>query len=166
MNIWIPQTSQTTGMSNQGYTRSYWVTAGREITTRTTPINAVTCLLITSAGRVLAERNSRLPTAEVKVQPQASQCGICGKLPLGPTQTSIQWAPGGLFPLKCSGCVVRVTTYLHLVLRLRMSGAIPPLPNMPSWHGQLYRYVMAQVKFRFNQFLIKLDIQPLAYRWR
>jgi hypothetical protein len=36
----------------------------------------------------------------------------------------------------------KLTTYLHIVPRLRMSGAIPLLPYMPSWHGQgqLYPY--------------------------
>jgi hypothetical protein len=28
-----------------------------------------------------------------------------------------------------------LTTHFHLVLRLRMRGAIPPLHNMSSWHG-------------------------------
>jgi hypothetical protein len=28
-----------------------------------------------------------------------------------------------------------MSTHLHLVLRLRMLGAITPLPNMPSWRG-------------------------------
>ena len=34
-------------------------------------------------------------------------------------------------------------THLHLVLRLRMSGAIPPFPHMLPWHAQgwLYLYI-------------------------
>jgi hypothetical protein len=28
-----------------------------------------------------------------------------------------------------------LTTHLHLVPRSRMRGAMPPLPNTPSWHG-------------------------------
>jgi hypothetical protein len=30
---------------------------------------------------------------------------------------------------------VKVTTLLYLVLRLRMCGVIPPLPNTSSWHN-------------------------------
>jgi len=30
---------------------------------------------------------------------------------------------------------VKPTTYRHLVPRLSLSGAVPPLPYMPSWHG-------------------------------
>jgi len=29
----------------------------------------------------------------------------------------------------------------HLVLRLRMYGAIPPLPNMYSWHGMAWNLI-------------------------
>jgi len=32
---------------------------------------------------------------------------------------------------------VKPTARLHLVPRLRMHGAIPPLPNTSSWHGAL-----------------------------
>jgi len=28
-----------------------------------------------------------------------------------------------------------VSTHFHLVQRSRIRGAIPPLPNTPSWHG-------------------------------
>jgi hypothetical protein len=38
---------------------------------------------------------------------------------------------------------VKLTTRLHLALRSRMHGAIPPLPHMPSWRG-------AQLKHRDN----------------
>jgi len=31
---------------------------------------------------------------------------------------------------------VKLTTHLHLVLRLRMRGAVPLHPYMPSWHAQ------------------------------
>ena len=42
---------------------------------------------------------------------------------------------------------VNVTTPLHLMPRLRMSGAIPPLPYRPSWRGQgLYLYYWAPDK--------------------
>jgi len=29
---------------------------------------------------------------------------------------------------------MKMTHYLHLMLTLRMSGGIPPLSHMPSWH--------------------------------
>jgi len=48
---------------------------------------------------------------------------------LGPTQPPIQWVPG-ILSRGYSGRGVKLTTHLHLVLRLRMRGAIPPLPHM------------------------------------
>jgi hypothetical protein len=38
---------------------------------------------------------------------------------------------------------VKLTSDLHLVPRSRIRGAIPPLPNTPSWRG-------AQLKHRDN----------------
>jgi hypothetical protein len=61
-------------------------------------------------------------------------------LALGPTQFRNQWVPW-IFPRgKLSGHGVDHS--LHVVPSLRMSGAILPLPHMPSWHeqGQLYLY--------------------------
>jgi hypothetical protein len=46
--------------------------------------------------------------------------------PLGPTQPPFQWVPGAL-SLGVSGRGVKLTTHFHLVPRLRVSGAIPPL---------------------------------------
>jgi hypothetical protein len=43
-------------------------------------------------------------------------------LALWPTQALIQWVPGPLWAYR--GWVMKLTTHLHLVLRLRMSGAI------------------------------------------
>jgi hypothetical protein len=53
---------------------------------------------------------------------------------LGPTQPPIQGVPGGSFPGgKVAG--VKLTTHLPLVPMSRRRGAIPPLPNTPSWCG-------------------------------
>jgi hypothetical protein len=41
----------------------------------------------------------------------------------------------GLTPWWLSGRVIKLTTHLHLVLRLRMSGAILPIPFAISWRG-------------------------------
>jgi len=30
----------------------------------------------------------------------------------------------------------KLTTHLHLMLRLRISGSILPLPHVPLWHAQ------------------------------
>jgi hypothetical protein len=35
----------------------------------------------------------------------------------------------------------REATYLHLVLRIRMSGAVPPLQYVPSWRGQRKKFI-------------------------
>jgi len=41
----------------------------------------------------------------------------------------------GVLPWEQSGQGVKPTTLLHIVLRLRILGAIPPLLYMSSWHG-------------------------------
>jgi len=53
------------------------------------------------------------------------------RLVLGPTQFPIQWVPW-IFP-RGKLAVHDVDHLLHIV---PMSGAILPLPHMPSWHGQ------------------------------
>jgi hypothetical protein len=67
---------------------------------------------------------------------------------LGPTQPPIQWVLGALsLGIKRPG--VKLTTHLHLVLRSRMPGAVPPLPQyaIMTWcsvktQGQLYLYTL------------------------
>jgi len=54
---------------------------------------------------------------------------IAFRMALGPTQPPIQWVPGAL------SLGIKLTAHLHLGLRSRMCGAIPPLPNMSLWHG-------------------------------
>jgi len=45
----------------------------------------------------------------------------------------------GLFPWRQSDRGVKLTTHLYLVLRRRMLGTIPPLPNMPiRLHGLVF----------------------------
>ena len=41
----------------------------------------------------------------------------------------------------CSGWGLNFTTHLHIFPRFRMTGAIPLLPYMPSWHGQEQLYL-------------------------
>jgi hypothetical protein len=48
------------------------------------------------------------------------------KLFLRPTQPPVQWVLGAL------SLGVKLTTHFHL---MRICGAIPPFPNMPSWRG-------------------------------
>jgi len=55
---------------------------------------------------------------------------------LGPTQSPTQWVPGS-FPQGWRGQVVTLTTHLHLILGLKMSGAILLLPHYAFmvWKG-------------------------------
>jgi len=48
-----------------------------------------------------------------------------------------------------------LTPHLHLALRLRVSGAIPLLLSIPSWHeqGQLYLYYRAGLSAIFSNYL-------------
>jgi len=50
---------------------------------------------------------------------------------LEPTQ-HIQWEPQGLLRGKAAEAL-SLTTHLHLLSRLRISGSISSLPHMPSW---------------------------------
>jgi hypothetical protein len=50
------------------------------------------------------------------------------RVPLGPTQSPIQWVPEAL-SLGVNRRGVELTTHLHLVPRSRIRGAIPPLPQ-------------------------------------
>jgi hypothetical protein len=70
---------------------------------------------------------------------------IMSRPTLGSTQPPIQWVPG-LFSWRQSGQGMKLTTHLHLVLRLRMLGAIPPLPHMSAWRGA---YLSARDNFIF-----------------
>jgi hypothetical protein len=54
---------------------------------------------------------------------------ITSRRTLEPTQALIQRVPGAL-SANVNGRGVNLTTDLHLVLRLRMDEAIPPLPHV------------------------------------
>jgi hypothetical protein len=56
------------------------------------------------------------------------------RVALGTTQFHFYWVPWIIPRLKVAGHDVDHS--LHLVPSLRMSGAILPLPHIPSWHGQ------------------------------
>jgi len=75
------------------------------------------------------------------------------RLALGPTQPPIQWVPWALSPrVKWPG---HEADHFYLVPRLRMHGAIHPLPHASSWCCALVRngdIFMAWylVKHRYN----------------
>jgi len=50
-------------------------------------------------------------------------------------QPSNPMSTGGSFARSKSSQGTKLTTHHHLVLRLRMHAAIPPVPKMPSWNG-------------------------------
>jgi len=56
------------------------------------------------------------------------------RLALGPIQPPIQWVPGFLSP-GLSDWSMKLITHFHLVLRVRMSGTIPPHTHKSSWCG-------------------------------
>lgn len=47
---------------------------------------------------------------------------------LGPTLPLVEKKPGAFFPKGLGGRNVKLTTHLLLLSRLKMSGAVPPLP--------------------------------------
>jgi hypothetical protein len=69
---------------------------------------------------------------------------------LGLNQPPIKWAPG-FFPRRQSDRGVKLTTYRHLVPRLKMCGAIPPLSHTSAWHGaQISMYQEQLLLFTFT----------------
>jgi hypothetical protein len=61
---------------------------------------------------------------------------LCPKLSdrlWAPTRPVSNWYCG-LFPWKQSGWGMKLTTHLHLVLRLGLSELIPPFPRVSSWY--------------------------------
>jgi hypothetical protein len=60
----------------------------------------------------------------------------------------------GSFPGAKVAGVVKLTTHLHLVPRSRMHEAVPPLPNMPPWHGSQLKKAQGQ----FYLFTFTLDM--------
>lgn len=69
-------------------------------------------------------------------------------LPLGYNQPPTKRVMKTLSP-GSSGQATRLTTHLHLLTRLRMSGA--PLPHVTSWHTQRQLYLPSTAQFHcFN----------------
>ena len=63
---------------------------------------------------------------------------------VGPTHAAIQWVPR-FFPRGNSGRGVKLTTQPHLVLKFRMSGAMPviPLYAIMAWTGCSLNFCIA-----------------------
>jgi hypothetical protein len=67
------------------------------------------------------------------------------------TQPAIwYWEP---FPRGIKRRRVKLTTHLPLVSGLRMSGAVTPLPHMPSWRaqGQIYPLERNRIRDRIKE---------------
>jgi len=66
----------------------------------------------------------------LETQLQQQQQKIC-------TSIQLQFRIWPLFTISLlvPGWGTKLATHLHLVQRLIMCGAIPPLPHMSSWHG-------------------------------
>jgi hypothetical protein len=57
--------------------------------------------------------------------------------------------------------LTRGPTHLHLVLRLRMSGAIPPLPHMLPWHTQGWLYIY--IAFTVSSLPLTCSLQHFVF---
>ena len=62
-------------------------------------------------------------------------CSEASRTSLGPSQHPIQCESDKLSPA-AKRLRVKLTIHLHLVYSLTMSGAVPPLPHIPSWRAQ------------------------------
>jgi hypothetical protein len=58
----------------------------------------------------------------------------CPDLLWDPRVSPIPWVLG-IFAVGKRNCSMKQTTHLHLVRKLRMSGAMPSLPLTYSWQG-------------------------------
>jgi hypothetical protein len=85
---------------------------------------------------------------------------------LGAHTTSYPMCARGSFPRKSSGRVVKLTTHLHLMPRLRMRGAVPPLPHTSSWRGALSLPYMLQPRLWWWYSCTCYFDSRLALLWR
>ena len=60
---------------------------------------------------------------------------------LQPIRPPIQWVPEFFLGVKVTTSM-KLTTHLHLVARLKMSGSVLHLYDRPSWHGQENLYLL------------------------
>lgn len=103
----------------------------------------------------IVSRMSRQPRNHTSI-PSGCRRSLFSKVPrspLGPRQPPKEWVPGALSPgVKCPVCV-NLTTHLHPVLKLRISGATSPLPHVPL----LFTCVHYQVKWpqKINKCVLK-----------
>lgn len=67
----------------------------------------------------------------------------------GTHQDSYSMGPGDFFLGRGAAGIIELTTHLHLVLKLRITGAAPPPLLMTSWHvlGQLYLMTIKEFVF-------------------
>ena len=80
------------------------------------------------------------------------------------TQPFVPWVPGLLSP-RLSSSSVMLTTHLHLVLKLRMSGAIPPFTHMPSWYAEGKLYLGESRKDGLKVNMCKFSCQHKGVYW-
>jgi hypothetical protein len=69
----------------------------------------------------------------------------------------------GSFPADKEAGSVKLTIHLHLVPMSKMRGAIPPLPNTPSWRGAQLKKAQGQLylfRILFPQYFL---IFPILY---
>jgi hypothetical protein len=57
---------------------------------------------------------------------------------------------------------VKLNTYLHLVLRSRIRGAIPPLLNTPSRHGAQLNSIWTTLPLNFNEYF-NINIPSVSF---
>jgi hypothetical protein len=124
----------------------------------------------------MADRNSCIQDSSdsITVRLRLPMQGVVLHLPAGQDQT---WGPPcplvsgfwGCFAHNYSGRGMEVTADLYLVSRLRVSGAVPSLPHMPSWSAwglslHLYSHCNINLSTHFQQkcCCFKFEVLPSA----
>jgi len=63
---------------------------------------------------------------------------------------------GGCFPSEQSILGMKLTSYIHLVPRVTMSGAVHLLPHMPLWHSMGHLCLISDIIFNKVRFFLLL----------
>jgi hypothetical protein len=74
---------------------------------------------------------------------QGQDIYLFSKVALGHTHSPLDWVHRG----KAAGVWI-CWLFIPSISRLRMSGAIPSLPNIPSWHAQELLYLLLHIVFK------------------
>jgi hypothetical protein len=103
---------------------------------------------VSTASRIRDEQSGNMGSIPARVRDSSLlHCAFVA----APRSTNkvIQWVYSGLFPhSNVAGHIVKVSTHIHLVPKLKMCGVIYPLPNKSSWRSAHFSAVTSPSRLR------------------